>query len=381
MEKTEKIKFLKIDFNLNPKEEVEKRVSFPNSVVTRLVFREKFGIFHEFEFKTVFEYLGKREELLSSIFIFNGKPIDGNLSEYVVFDGNENEIPSTDYQNSYYAAKEELKKIIQEKTNSISKVLSKNLEKEKEKIENSFVLETKVFQKKLKEITETLMEHAKKGEIEKIAEQKKEIDSLKEKSNFSELEKDKLRAIQLENQKHMLNVEKKLEKVTVIYYPSYLFTADIKTDLIKKSFTFEFDPMSKEIIGLKCENCLNKMRKVFLCNAGHSVCEKCSSTCEACKKTYCKKCIKHTCELCSKKICKDCAVRCFRCSKLLCNGHTKKDKISGHLYCNDCMKKCKRCSELKDPFHFKVSKKTNEEICEECFRSELQKGVLRGVFD
>ncbi|PJE81127.1 hypothetical protein COU58_04135 [Candidatus Pacearchaeota archaeon CG10_big_fil_rev_8_21_14_0_10_32_42] len=380
MEKTEETRFLKIDFNINPKEEIEKRVSFPNSEIKRVVFREKLGFFYEFIFKTIFEYLGKKDEVSNRIYIFNGKPIEGNLSEYTILEGDENEAKSQNYQNSYYVAKEELKKRVQLKTNEISNILTRNLEKEKEKIEKSFVSETRQFQEKLKGIAERLMEYAKKGDMEKISEQKKAIDSLKEKSNFWELEKDKLRAIQLENQKHILNIENRLEKTTIIYYPVYFFTMEIKKDEIKKSFTIEFDPISKEFNGLICENCSKKIKEVIICNSGHPVCRKCSSECQSCKKTYCKKCIKYVCELCSKKICKDCGVRCFRCSKLVCKNHVKKDKISGYSYCSNCLKRCIKCDNLKDPFSFKVSKKNNTEVCEDCFRNEAQENVLKGVF-
>lgn len=381
MEKSENIKILKIDFNIKPSEEVEKRVFFLNSDLTKISYREKFGFFYRFDFKAIFDYLGEKEEFPSTIYIFNGKPIDGDLSEYVLLDGDESDIQLPDYKNAYFVAKEELKTIVQEKTNSISKILSLNLEKEKNKIEKNFVLETQVFQKKLSEIAEKLMEYAKKGEVEKIAEQKKELDLVKQKSNFAELEKDKLRAMQLEGQKHILNVEKKLEKTTIICYPIYVVTAEIKKEGERRFFTFEFDPMSKDINGLICESCSNKMRKVVMCTSGHAVCQKCSVECQSCHKIYCKKCVKYSCDFCSKKICKNCAVRCFRCSKLVCKNHTRKEKISGHSYCNNCLKKCPHCKELKDPFIFKVSKKTNEEICEDCYRNENQKNVLKGVFE
>src|SRR3989344_4973168 len=95
---------------------------------------------------------------------------------------------------------------------STSKMLGKGFEKEKERIEQNFIRETKHFQEIMKEIAEKLMESARKGDFEKISEQKRLINSLKEKSNFLELEKDKRRAIQLEGQKHMLNTENRLEK-------------------------------------------------------------------------------------------------------------------------------------------------------------------------
>jgi len=381
MEKDETTSYLKIDLKINPQEELNKRISFPNSEIKKTVLREKPGFFYKFTFNTIFNYLEKKESISNEIYVFNSKPISGDLSEYILLeaDFSENEVPN--FKNSYFIAKEEVKKRIQEKTNQISKSLGMNFENEKEKIETKFDIETKGFQKELEEITNRLMELTRRGEVEKISEQKKIINSLKEKSNFLALEKDKMRAIQLENQKHLLNVENKLEKTTVIKYPIYFFTIDVKAEPLKKSFVVEFDPMAKEISGLACESCSNKVREIFICSSGHATCKKCSLECQSCEKSFCKKCLKNTCETCSKKICKDCSVRCFRCSKLICKNHTRKDPVTGRHYCNSCLKRCERCTDMKDPYSFKVSKKTNAEVCEDCFRKEMQGKVLSGVFE
>jgi len=325
--------------------------------------------------------MGKKEDIINEIYIFNGKPVEGNLSEYTLVEGKGSEVKVPSLKNAYFCAKEDLKKRTQEKINIVSRMLNSYFEKEKERIEKSFTYETKRFQESLSEIAEKLMEFAKKGDIEKIAEQKKLIDSAKRESNFIELEKDKLRAIQFESQKHLLNVENRLDKTTIIYYPVYAFTIDILKGKLTKSFAVEFDPVSNEIAGLICDSCSNRIKEVFLCNLGHAVCKKCLLFCESCGKEFCKKCLKNRCEICSKKICRNCSVRCFRCSKLVCKDHTKQDKLSKYFYCNSCLKRCERCGNLKDSFLFKVSKKTNAEICEECFRNEMQQNVLTGVFE
>lgn len=381
MENPKETAFLKIDFNLKPLDEIKKLISFPNSEIKRLAVKEKHGFFYKFTFRSFFESLGKKESLLNEIYTFNSRPIPGNLSEYILLEGDESEVKIPDFKNSYFSAKEELKKRIQEKTNELSRNLSRFLEHEIKTIEEKFNNETKSFRKSLDEISEKLMEFARKGEIQKINEQKKLIDSIKKESNFSDLEKDKVRAIQLEKQKHILNIENQFEKLTVIYYPIYVFTVDVSSGTLKKPFVFEFDPVSQDITGLICENCQNKSREIFMCSSGHSVCRKCFAICDSCSRGFCKKCVKNVCEICSKKICKDCAIRCFRCSRLVCKNHTRKDKVSGYSYCNNCLKKCERCGELKDPYSFKVSKKTNAEICEECFRREMQGKVLEGVFE
>ena len=381
MEKLSEIKLLKIDLDIDPKEELKKRISFPDSQIKKILVKERKSFFYKFNFESVFEYAGEKEIFENEIYIFNGKIVKGNLNEYALLEGNEKDVKIPDFENYYFMAKKELKKIIQEKTNQVTKRLSSEFEAKKSEIEERFRKETSEFRKSVKEITDNLMALAKEGDMKKIVEEKKLIESLKKKFNFEDIEKDKMMEVELETQRHILNVENRLLKTTVIYYPSFNLICEIKSGEISKSFVVNFDPISEEFQGAICESCSGQTKEVYLCNSGHVVCKKCSVKCDSCKKGFCKKCLKNTCEICSKKICKECSVRCFRCSKVICKNHTKKDKITGFCYCSDCLKRCERCDELKDPYSFKISKKTNREVCEECFRKEMQEKVLGGVFE
>lgn len=375
---------LKLGFDMVLSDEIKKKVSLPNSKIKSLSSKEQYKFFFGFRFKTIFEYLDKKEVVQNKVYIFNGKPIEGDLSKYLILEGNKKDVVIPEFSNLYFNAKEELKKRIQEKRNILSKRLNSDFEKEKEKIEKNFSEETKNFQEGLKEITEKLMDLAKEGNVGEITKEKLSIESLKNDSNFGEIEKDKLRAIQLETQKHFLNIENKLDKVTAIYYPSYFVSISLegpnKTQL-NKLLAFEFDPLTQDISGLKCESCSNKMNEVFVDNSGHAVCRNCAQICESCTKMYCKKCLVNNCEVCSKKICKNCSVRCSRCSKLMCKSHAIIDKATGKSFCPSCLKKCERCEKLRDPFSFKISPSTKALVCEDCFREEMGKKVLEGVFE
>lgn len=381
MENVAEKSFLKIEIDADPSDEFMKRISFPNSEVKRMVFREKPGFFYRFNFETIFDYLGKKERVLNSVYIFNGHPIKGDLSEYSVLPGNEKEVKVPDYKNDYFLAKEELKKLVQAKTNEISRMLKSYLEKENEKIEESFVSETRKFRDSLSDVAEKLMEFTKNGEMGKLKEQKQKIAALREELNFDEIEKDKMRAMQLESQKHLLNVDNRLVKTTIIYYPTYDFSIEVVKDKIKKAFRAHYDPVSEAVSGLICESCSDEMKEVVVDNSGHSVCKDCARICDSCKKEFCKKCLRNTCDICSKKICKDCSVRCFRCSRVVCKDHTRKDKITGYHYCRDCSKRCEKCGNLKDPFTFRVSKRNNREVCEDCFREEAKESIVGGIFE
>ena len=123
MEKEEIINFMKIDFNIKPIDELNKRISFPNSQIKKIIFRERSGFFYKFTFSTTFDYLENKEVISNEIYIFNLKSIEGDLSEYVLLESNLKKEEAPNFKNAYFVAKEELKKRIQEKTNNLSKVL------------------------------------------------------------------------------------------------------------------------------------------------------------------------------------------------------------------------------------------------------------------
>lgn len=372
---------LKIDFKIDPIEKITKALTLDNAKLVKLDPKKRHNFFFRFTFHTTFQYINENEKSINDIYVFEGKIIDGDLSSYPVLEGNKDEIKVPDMKEAYFIAKDELKKRIESKTEEIAQELNSRLDVEKDRIESHFLQELKEHKENLEKSTKKLIEIGREGDMEKISKQKKLIESLREKTNVMEFERDKLRAIQLEKQKHMLNVNNKLFNTTLIYYPLFTHNATIKNAHAKKVIEFIFDPISDEVKPIACEICEGKTKKISLCSNEHVVCEKCSSICESCHKVYCKKCVHITCEICSKNICKECSVRCFRCSKVVCKNHTKKDKITGNVYCNKCLKHCERCSNLKDPTSFKLSKRTNAPICEECYRNEMQKGVLKGVFE
>jgi len=45
------------------------------------------------------------------------------------------------------------------------------------------------------------------------------------------------------------------------------------------------------------------------------------------------------------------------------------------------LRRCERCGNSKPPYNFRRSKKTEVEICEDCYREEVEKDVMRNVFE
>jgi hypothetical protein len=372
---------LKINFKKNGEEEIKKRINLPNSKIINFSKKKKFNFFFRFTFHTTYQYLNESEKIINDVYIYNGEAIKGNLSNYDVEEGSKDEIKIPDIKESYFLAKDELKKITLPKTEQVARDLNLRLEKEIQRIKGHFLQETKEIDENLEKAKKKLNEYELMKNAEKIYKQIEVIKNLKQKTNFGELEIDKERAIQLEKQKHLLNINNKLFNTTLIYYPLEIFDVTLKNEDSKRIIEICFDPLTEKLNPIFCESCEKETNDLYLCSNGHISCKDCSSTCESCNKTFCKKCLNHKCELCSKRLCKDCYTRCFRCGKIICKTHAKEDKVSKRVYCNQCLRRCERCELLKDPYSFKISKKTGAEICGDCFRKEMKEKVLKNVFD
>lgn len=372
---------LKINFDLDSEQEIKKRISLPNSKIQKLIPKQKHNFLSRFTFHTIFQYLNEKEKITNDIYVYNQEIIPGDLSSYNIEEGRKEEIKIPDIKESYFLAKDELKKIIQTKTQEVVDKLNERLEKEKSRIENHFSNENREFNTIFSRAERKLEDLEKEGNTEKTYKQMKLIESIKQKTNFQEIEKDKERAIQLEKQKHLLNVNNKLFNTTLIYYPLAIFDMQIINPYTQRIITVSFDPLTEKLNPLFCEHCQNQIKEIYLCSTGHISCKECVQSCESCLKEYCKKCTKVKCDLCSKHICRECSTRCFKCGKSVCKTHVKEDKISKRIYCNKCLRRCERCGNSKEPYSFRRSKKTDAEICGECFRKEIQSTVLKDVFD
>jgi hypothetical protein len=381
LENSGQITLLKIKFENAGEEDIKKRINTPNCRIKKFLPKKRFNFFFRFTFHTTYQYLNESEKVINDIHIYNGEPIEGDLSHYYLEEGTKEEIKVPDMKESYFISKDELKKVILPKTEQVARDLNLRLEKEIRRIEEHFMQEEKETKEKIEKATDRLHEFELIGDAEKIYKQIDLIRSLKQKTNFEELELDKSRAIQLEKQKHMLNINNKLFNTTLIYYPLNVFDVTLASPHKERVIEISFDPLTEKLTPLFCETCEKETNDLHLCATGHISCKHCSLNCESCGKTFCKKCLNHKCELCGKYICRDCYTRCFRCGKIMCKSHTKEDKVSKRIYCNHCLRRCERCSSLKEPYSFRTSNRTGAEICEDCFRSEMQGEVLDGVFD
>jgi hypothetical protein len=293
--------------------------------------------------------------MINEIYFYDNKIIDGNLSNYEIVEGNAKDVILPEIRQPYEIAKEKVKELIKPKIVLLSAELEKKLEKEIDRIDSHFAKENQ--------------ELIKKNPEEKILSEK-----------FEDFGKDKLREIQIEKQRHSLNLGTKLFNTTLIYYPVFTYDCFLANEKNKRIIEISFDMLLNKMNELFCESCKEKTNDIYFCSSGHISCKNCFSKCGSCDDKYCKKCRGTICTECGKTICKKCSVRCFRCAKTICKSHTTKDKISERFYCKKCLKMCERCGRPKEPTSFKISKRTGAEICEECFRREMQENV-RDIFN
>ena len=360
LEESGKTTLLKLEINDDFSKELNKFIVLPNSKIKKIYPKKRFNSFFRFTFHTSFQYLNENEKIINEFFISDGKLIKGDLSGYPILEGKKTDIKIPDPKEAYFIAKENLKVQLVEKTQDLSRVLNKKLEKELSRIKEHF-------------------QHEKKEYEDKIAKHKNNLHSVKEQVDTDELEKEKQRAIQIEKQKHVLNINNKLFNTTVIYYPLFCSKLLLENESISKEIEISIDPITKKLVPFKCETCNAGINEIFLCSTGHAICKKCAIRCESCGKLFCKQCLFRKCELCNKLLCKDCYTRCNSCGQLMCKTHVKHDDISKRNICKNCLIKCEKCNEFKDPSGFKHLGKLK--VCELCFRKEMQRKTMKGIFD
>lgn len=370
---------LKLEINEDFSNEMNKFILLPNSKIKKFYPKKKFNSLFRFTFHTSFQYLNENEKIINEFFVSDNKVINGNLSGYPIVEGKKTEIKVPDPKEAYLAAKEHLKLQLLEKTQELSRTLNKKLERELFRIEEHFKHEKKEYDDHLSKNLQRLEQSKKEEDLEKIEKQKKSLQTLKDHRDIGELDREKQRAMQIEKQKHMLNINNKLFNTTMIYYPLFCSRLILENDSTSREIEVSIDPLTRKLIPFKCETCSADIKEIFLCTTGHAICKKCAAKCESCSKIFCKKCLFRKCELCNKMLCKDCYVRCSSCGKLMCKTHTKHDELSKRTICKNCLVKCEKCGEFKDPSGFRSTGK--HKICEVCFRKEMQDKTLKGIFD
>ena len=391
-----KASILKIDFDVDAEREIRKKVGFKNCELESLSKKYHNGFFSRFSFSTSFNYLNESEKLLSEIYVYDGKIVEGDLNGYSVSDGRGTDIGGRDVvvdkkrvKMDYEVARVKAVELTGGKREEISGILKKRVEAEVDRIREH-------YDNILKEIGGDL-----NGKIDKIREVElalrscsgDECDSLRKKlirlkgslvkagddESISRVLKEREMTVRDAMHKFSLNVDRKLVNTTVIYYPIYSFRLCLKGDGVSKFVDVGYNPLTRELSGFDCESCGCGLDRIALCGNGHLSCDDCLSKCGECGGVFCKKCLKRSCSVCGRVLCRDCARVCFRCGKVVCSTHLRKDCVSGEERCVSCLRACLRCQGLSEEKFFGEAL-DGSKVCQKCLGRERSGKVLDRVF-
>lgn len=384
-----KTSILKIDFDINPLEEISKKISLKNCEIGKIFRKESNKFFSRFTFLTTFLYLNESEKVLNEIYVHEGKVVSGDLSGYKVIEGEKKDADLSHLEKDYLFARENLKQLLGPKTCEIGEDLGQRLELEIKRIKNHYdnllgelggdinsqlkrikeaELQLRVSNEEEAVLIRTKLERLRKGLL-KVGDDDAKSRILKE-QEFT---------IKDAQHKHSLNIDNKLINTTIIYYPIYSFNLFLKSENAGRNLEVSYDPLTKTIDKFYCESCGSLLNEISICSSGHLACDKCLTKCFECSKIICDKCLKRSCSVCGRVLCKDCVKLCMGCGKYVCKTHLRQDCVTGEERCVNCLRACLRCHGLSEPKNFKVSI-DGSKVCVKCIGEENRKRIMKDVF-
>ena len=363
---------LKINYNVEA-ENINKFVQFKNCKITSLSKEPEYHFIYRFTFQTNFQYLNDKEQIISSVYLNDGKVVKFDVEKYPIIEGKKNEIVIGDIKESYNTAKEHLKIVLDEKIKSIGEYLDKKLDKEVTRIKEHYKNQFEELDQMLVKGNAQLLELEKHGKSEEID---KKIEKIKEnllKARNAEL-REKLRKeeeffITDETHKHGLNISNSLINTTIIYYPIFNIGLWVKNESAQRRIDLVYNPFLLQVQSVSCDVCKKELAEIFLCTGGHVACSDCLGRCGMCGNDYCGSCLARSCAYCNKKLCMKCSSKCLKCGNFFCQNHIKGDSATRTLACVNCMKKCGVCGGYAES----LGKCPNcgREMCKTCLKEDV----------
>ena len=326
---------LRIDFGINFKEEIPKRIPFLNSEIRSINKNSTNRFIFKFSFATTFQYLNEKETVINQIYVLDNKIIDFDNSLNLA-EGNKRDFQEVSAEKEYSLAREELKKIILPKTEELKKKLGEQLNNEIARI-------NQLYQNNLSEVEE--QENSLKKQIEanredrdKVKRLNKMLENLNENSNKNKIKEEEQEFIQKEIRKHGLKIDTKLVNTTIIYFPFYNLNLTMEVEKNNlKIIELGYDPLKKIVSPVHCKSCGKEVKEIILCSSGHITCRECGDKCASCGSVYCKSCQTKKCEECGRTLCSHCWNKCDACGKIFCDYHITKN--NGKKICKSCERK------------------------------------------
>lgn len=345
--------------------------SFKKCELVSLTKKALYRPIYIFSFGTTLQYINEKEQVMNSIAIHNGSVLPFNLDQYNHEPGNPRELDTSGVRESYGAAREALKKLIEPRITDISEVLSQKIARESERIRGHYQQRLGEKEHTLVKLKEQLTTLDKTSPLPPAMAQRRErlVENLRllEDSHFeSALKEEQEFFIRDEEFKHALNVSTKLVSTTIAYYPVFIFTLTIKNRDVVRTLTIPYNTFSNDFEKpLLCEGCQHSIREIFLCGSAHVICTNCFDSCRTCERGMCSLCVRKTCTQCARKQCKQCVARCTLCWQDVCKTHLRTNYATGTQGCTSCLHACARCGVFADTRH-RSRDLEGRELCQKC---------------
>lgn len=169
---------LKIKSDKKPIEIIKEKFEIKNCFVSEVYSKSEYKTLERFSFLTTFQYMNKKEEIVTRLFIQNRKKIDIDISGYNLEEGKKREInmdSSNKFKQDYDIAKEKLKEKIQGKIDLLKEQLSRSLEEEKARIQEHYEEQLKDDDKNIEELKKQLDKAKSEKDTEKRDEKRIKI--------------------------------------------------------------------------------------------------------------------------------------------------------------------------------------------------------------
>ena len=381
---------LKIDFDIDLERKIMNDFPLMNCEISKVSKSAVNEVFVRFTFLTTFQYLNEKEQVMSHIYVRNGKIVDLDVSKFKTTGGNKRDIKIERVEEEYALAKAHLKVVLESKMAEVGDSLNKVLDKEIERVKNHYKNQTSeavaVIERLEERIAEAEKQRGQVGNMEleeielKIRRLQDEVVSVKERTGFDKLKAEEEFFIQDEISKHGLNVNNKLLNTTLVYYPIYNINLFLKSNQAKRMVEMVYNPFDEKMSKVFCDSCNKEVNEFIVCSSGHLTCRDCGLKCECCEDVFCEKCSGKVCEECGKKICPKCALKCSVCNKIKCKTHLGKDPISQRIICKSCLKRCSSCGKLISPEYIRSDSNSGMDVCQKCMSKQVGKETLDEIF-
>lgn len=375
---------LKINFNIDIKNEIKNMVDFKEYPIQKILEEIKYDYIYRFIFLTTFQYINEKEQLITQIYTKDNKILeDFNIEDYPKIEGKKQDLKkeseiSNEIKSGYKISKEKLRIMTSTKIEEISKELNESLEMGVKRVNTHYnhqIQELDTEKNKnldnLKILNQKLMNANEKNKPiieEKINRISYMLKNSKAEEEIQRLAKEKEFFINDEKHKHSLNVVNSLINTTVIYYPIYNFKVCIKPkNILAKELIFTYNPFTEMLSQIFCDSCKKEIKEINICSESHLSCMNCMAKCPRCANKICRSCENIICNVCGGIICRKCSTICTRCLKPACNSDLYKD-ITGKFICKNCAEYCTLCKRFINKNYYKQCAICKKSFCKNCMK-------------